>query len=392
MKALVHLSIDIFPIIMLLIIWINNHRKMEKSKASGYFERLTLITVLSMTVDIAGNLAAEISTASPDPVLWAFFVARLLLSAGLAATWLCYVAYRLCDDYQKRRTEYIVWFAHGVFAASVIGVLLAPWEDLAHYGNGNETVEMIVFYRIISVENMALLLISIAIAVLAYRRREIREKRIECLHMMWFGLIPLFSVLLENYFREWKMTGAAIAIAILYIYVNAQDRQITTDSLTGLNNRREFDLYLRRLIEQGVSGWGMLMIDMDDFKQINDNLGHVTGDEALWETADILRRRLGKEKTFLARYGGDEFVVVDMWENESRIHEVIQEIEDEIDIFNECGKKEYRLSVSIGHALWNENPGSVEKLIELADGRMYEIKQAKKKERRKVERSGLFTN
>lgn len=383
MKALAYLSINIFPIVMLLIIFINNHGKTEKSKASAYFDRLTLINVLSMIVDIAGNLAAEISAVTPDPVLWIFFAARLLLSAGLAAVWLCYVAYRLCGESDRRRTEYISWFAHGVFAASVIGVLLAPWEELAHYGNGNETVLMVVCYRIISGENVVLILISIVIAVFVYRYNEIREKRKECLYMMAFGLIPLFSILLENYFRAWKLTGALIAIAVLYIYVNAQDRQITTDSLTGLNNRREFDTYLRRLAEQGVPGWGMLMMDMDDFKHINDNLGHVIGDEALWETADILRRRLGKEKAFLARYGGDEFVVVGMWESETQVRRVIEAIEEETDLFNRSGKKPYRLSVSIGYALWNENPESVEKLIELADTRMYETKQAKKKGRRK---------
>lgn len=383
MKALVHLSINIFPIIMLFIILGNNHGKTAESKTSCYFERLTLLTILNMIVDITGNLAVETSTTEPNPILWAHFVARLLISAGIAAEWLCYAAHRLYGDSQKRWAESVSWYAHGIFAASALGVLFVPWEMLAYYGAGNITPQMMVCYRIISAESVMLILTSIGMAFFTYRRSEMQEKRRECLYMVGFGLIPLFSIVVENCIKEWKITGATIAIAVLYIYVNAQDRQITTDSLTGLNNRKEFDMYLQRLMAQEVADWGLLMLDMDDFKQINDTLGHVAGDEALWELADILRRRLGKSRSFLARYGGDEFVVVDMWENEEQVCRVIDEIADEVDIFNRGATKEYRLSVSIGYALWSENPGSVEKLLELADSRMYEVKQARKRERRK---------
>lgn len=276
----------------------------------------------------------------------------------------------------------VSWFARGMFAASALGILFVPWELLAHFGTDDVTPQMLVCYRIVSAENIILILSSIAMAFFAYRRSETQEKRRECLYMVGFGMIPLFSILAENCIKDWKITGAGIAIAILYIYVNAQDRQIITDSLTGLNNRKEFDSYLQRLIGQGTEAFGLLMLDMDEFKQINDNLGHVKGDEALWELADILRRRLGKSKSFLARYGGDEFVVVDMWEDEAQVSHVIEEIEDEIDIFNKSARKEYQLSVSIGCALWSECPDSAEGLIGLADSRMYEIKQAKKKERR----------
>ena len=94
-----------------------------------------------------------------------------------------------------------------------------------------------------------------------------------------------------------------MALAVLFIYLNAQNRQITTDGLTGLNNRREFDAHLQRKIELCPEHeWGLLMIDVDDFKRINDELGHAVGDEALWHTADILRGVFGKDPVFLARY------------------------------------------------------------------------------------------
>ena len=82
---------------------------------------------------------------------------------------------------------------------------------------------------------------------------------------------------------------ACLSLTILFIYLDTQNRQITTDSLTGLNNRREFDKQIERWAEQHGRNWGMLMLDIDDFKSINDHMGHIAGDEALWETADLVK-------------------------------------------------------------------------------------------------------
>ena len=167
---------------------------------------------------------------------------------------------------------------------------------------------------------------------------------------------------------------------MLWLYLNRQNHQITTDGLTGLSNRRKFDQELHRRAEQPAGKhWGMLMIDIDEFKWINDNLGHVVGDEALKETAGILRRTFGRERAFLARYGGDEFVVIDNFRNGREAEGVKKRIERELARFNGETKREYRISLSIGYALWSEVARErPEQLVDLADERMYEEKQKKK--------------
>ena len=82
------------------------------------------------------------------------------------------------------------------------------------------------------------------------------------------------------------------------------------DPLTGLYNQRYLMRHLRGLLESGQSpNLGVLMIDVDHFKSVNDEFGHATGDLALRAIADVLR---GCTRAFdsLARYGGEEFVVV----------------------------------------------------------------------------------
>jgi len=86
---------------------------------------------------------------------------------------------------------------------------------------------------------------------------------------------------------------------------------VSQDPLTRMNNRGNLDRFLHILedsqAEQQVS---FIMADIDSFKKINDIYGHAEGDNALIQTADIIRRIFSGTPAFLARYGGDEFVIV----------------------------------------------------------------------------------
>lgn len=123
------------------------------------------------------------------------------------------------------------------------------------------------------------------------------------------------------------------------------------------------------------------MIDVDDFKIINDEVGHKEGDDALWNVADILRSVFKMGDVFIARYGGDEFVVCGDWAGRACMNELEQEILQKVEAFNEEKHRGYKLSLSVGGALWSEN-GSCEAVLEAADRKMYEVKQLRK-ERRK---------
>jgi diguanylate cyclase (GGDEF)-like protein len=86
------------------------------------------------------------------------------------------------------------------------------------------------------------------------------------------------------------------------------EEQALTDPLTGLRNRRALDVLLGVMLDQGA-GFGLLHIDLDYFKTVNDTLGHGAGDFVLRQVAAILRRETRATDT-VARVGGDEFVVV----------------------------------------------------------------------------------
>lgn len=86
------------------------------------------------------------------------------------------------------------------------------------------------------------------------------------------------------------------------------EKQALTDALTGLRNRRGLDMLLSVLLDQEVP-FGLMHLDLDYFKAVNDTLGHAAGDHVLRQVAEILRRETRAGDT-VARVGGDEFVLV----------------------------------------------------------------------------------
>lgn len=379
MELLSHVSIKLFPIVMLLVIYTNNQKKVTKTPDKKLFDLLIVLTLGFMTINILCHGLESVTVSTRNTVMWLAYIVQLLISFAIPCVWLLYTCCRLRVGGTRRRAKV---FMGGIVVGYLCFVLLSvatPWTHLFFYiteegiyqrGRFSDIAEFVVFL---------ITLISIIIAGYIWRGETSKERRGESRCLMWCGALPLIGFSVQHVFTDWWIGGPCMALAILELYINTQNRQIVTDSLTGLNNRREFDQYLKKKVDQsGGSDWGMLMLDVDDFKTINDNLGHGVGDEALWQTADILRSTLGKERTFLARYGGDEFVVIGDWTDRQLALEAIDRIKVSVAEFNKKSGKAYYLSFSIGYAMWSETQ-DMEVLVSRADERMYEEKVKKKK-------------
>lgn len=150
------------------------------------------------------------------------------------------------------------------------------------------------------------------------------------------------------------------------------------DQLTGLPNRA---LFLDRLktslskARRNRSRLGVLYLDLDEFKQVNDRFGHSTGDKVLSEVA---RRLLGcvRESDTVARLGGDEFaVLLNDIENPGDILVVTEKIRLSLESLYRLDDLTFRLSSSIGAAVYPENGTDDESLIHFADKAMYKDKK-----------------
>ncbi|MFC2078431.1 diguanylate cyclase domain-containing protein [Candidatus Bipolaricaulota bacterium] len=162
-------------------------------------------------------------------------------------------------------------------------------------------------------------------------------------------------------------------------YETELSRMAHTDALTGTFNRH----YLAELIDQEFRRAkrynhpiGFLMIDVNRFKQINDELGHHAGDEVLIEISHLLVQTM-RESDFVFRYGGDEFLVI--------LPETNGETEIARDRINEAmaitdrfkGIVDFPISLSIGCAHWDpQDPRTIDRILSDADKEMYDVKRA----------------
>jgi diguanylate cyclase (GGDEF)-like protein/PAS domain S-box-containing protein len=154
----------------------------------------------------------------------------------------------------------------------------------------------------------------------------------------------------------------------------------TRDSLTGLYNRHYFNEIIHRELDRAKrygENLSIIIVDIDNFKQLNDTYGHQHGDGVLKECAAILNRAI-RGSDILCRFGGDEFMIVtpetDCTENNaitSRIDEHISEWNRQ---FSTLG---YELSISVGCAMWESGKDLIEVMKE-ADSSMYANKKSKK--------------
>ncbi len=197
-----------------------------------------------------------------------------------------------------------------------------------------------------------------------------------------FGVIELINKINGEPFTPFDLQVlstiadfAAVAIEKVF-YINAIRRISREDALTGLLNRRSLDFVLERETERSrryKTSTSVLLVDIDDFKKINDTYGHLTGDEVLKHCADILKRSVRKID-YVIRFGGDEFVVImpDTTREQGELarKRILETLARENSAPDAC-----RFSVSIG--LHTGESADLYDILNLTDRDLYQQKGAK---------------
>ena len=187
------------------------------------------------------------------------------------------------------------------------------------------------------------------------------------------------ALLKQNMKQFWSIIFIAIITSLILLLVISKMltgtiKLATFDPLTGVYNRTSYVSHIESLLRNKNKKVGLLVLDLDNFKQVNDHYGHVVGDNILIEMARILSENVNKEG-LVVRFGGDEFAIV----IENASVEKMQIISDNIMAAvhskkNKDGNIWGVITISIGGAIQEENGETEVSLFMRADKALYESK------------------
>lgn len=219
-----------------------------------------------------------------------------------------------------------------------------------------------------------LLLTCVKACILAFRN-ENYAKRNSYLILAGFIVLPAIFGVLQVVFFGVPFLSLGIALAIAQAHIQMQEELISLDSLTGINNRSQMIKYLSSKMNDKNSHSYLVILDLDNFKSINDIYGHVEGDKALIRVAEVLRMYSNKYKAFISRYAGDEFImIIDSIEalDDKQISQELNLMISELNVHDDV---KYKLNISVGMTKIDHSIDSIPKYIELADKALYENKK-----------------
>ena len=315
---------------------------------------------------------------------------RIIPSAALPASYVFKTAYHLslcagvflwCDYAQTERETVVV--NEGAPKRSVVWLMVFPaalavsnfwthWlfeiepETLAYRRNFMFQYEML-FLLIVSATFSARL-------AMPYKRESDPSRKSHLMLTASFQLCILAAWILSLTGEAVPVICVSIMVELLCLYMGTTIHQVSVDRLTQVNNRQNLLGYMEFKIKNHDLPLHLLMIDVDHFKPINDTYGHLEGDKALVRVAKALKYACipQKKRPYIARYGGDEFIViVEAFRKDADA--LADAIRDELRQRNENAGAPYELTVSIGIAACAPD-ATPKSFIADADAALYEIK------------------
>lgn len=215
-----------------------------------------------------------------------------------------------------------------------------------------------------------------SVALLLRKRKELH--RGEMAPFAWFLVICGIGSCLQGLLYGTLLMWSTMAFSTLFLFIFMQQNQMRYDMMTGAWTKETVQRYIHQHVRRGRKVQiGVVFIDLDNFKSINDTYGHMEGDRALRTSVELIQRAL-RSTDIVARFGGDEFILLIDSATDAGLQIIIQKIERNFEEYNRSSDKDYALEYSFGFALFDPQKQNINELLERVDEMMYTDKQSKR--------------
>lgn len=365
-------------VLFAILLTIHNRYNKTNTMETRFLKRMILLACAYCISEMIAWLADGVNSLFALILQFIFNITYICIPAIICYVWLQYVCYKT-ESMEKMNSKggkaikAILWLV----IASVVSTPVTNWgfiidrETRCYLRNWGAYLTPVVCFFFLGM--------SMAWVERYMNSTKMQSKKDAALPLLYFPLPITIAGLAQILFYGLSLNTVGFCFSVILIFMNQQFEKISVDELTGLNNRRELKAYLSDLIHnQRKASVFLCMIDVDFFKSINDTYGHLEGDFALKAVADTIKKVASeqKNKLFLSRYGGDEFIVTGAEWTEGEIYMLEDQLRKEMKVTNETIQKPYTLTLSIGHSSRGiAELENIEQLLRIADERMYEVKK-----------------
>lgn len=294
--------------------------------------------------------------------------------------WLLYVRYMTKI---KVKPTIILIVATIFFVTNLVLTIMSVASNVELFFQFSQTTEGVLlikagyFYWLHAL--ITILPFVLATILLLIRWKVLQKKRRPFI-FLGISIFPILSILSQVMTIDFTISLTSIVVTFVIIVFDLQHQFVVTDYLTGLYNRRRLSQKLKEKIHKMKTNhsFGGYMIDVNNFKTINDQLGHALGDRVLQDIANILLS-IADPSDLVSRYGGDEFVIIKNISNNEELRAFKHQIIDAVDTYNKVSGRKCQVELSIGAQLYTKSSDySAATFLENIDERMYHNKAERK--------------
>ena len=363
-----------YAIFVLIIIFFGlNSQNYSKYFGHKVFKTLILITILMLLTDLAHEYLNGTNTSLNKIFYPTLSVIIYIVPFILGLIWSYYVY--LLIYLENPKLEYRIYIYLGpAFLGITLSIISAIYPfffeiiDRTTYIRGP-------FYSLSLVLQYFYLIFPTI--MLINNRKKIHSYKFYPLFL--FVIPPMIGGIIQAFFYGILIIWPLLTLSILMVFIFVQSQLIKTDYLTGLMNKRAFESHIEKIDNiKNNTKLSAIYMDLDNFKNINDKYGHSIGDEILRIFASKCQETFYKAD-YLARIGGDEFVVLLYISEQNELEKLIDELKQKLVDINKTKQFAFDISFSYGSNIYDEeNFASINDFLNQSDRLMYNNKNTKK--------------
>lgn len=369
--AILYLEINIFSLVLIGIILLKT-RGLSQMVAQSNFAMSIIAEMVFFVSDTLFVLVNEGVLPGGKPVMMACKEVYFLATAAMCFFWFIYFEYLRETRFVKRR-RYVL-YSTSILWLMVIALLANLFNHSLFYIDESGVYRRGPFFILTYILSYSYVLIAFIRVMINLKRDTEATNKDLLIRLAFFPLFPGISGVLQFIYPRLPIACATISITTLYLYLTWVDQLISLDPLTGLNNRKQLTHTFNNLSKshEDQDKIRLYLIDVNHFKQINDTYGHLQGDNALKIIAEALKAACkgANRGTVIARYGGDEFVILVSENNNDETIDLKERIKEKLKELSKKRSVPFELTVSVGSAC-SDNGDSLKDLILKADKAMY---------------------